>query len=64
VCNTREIPAQDNKADKSDAKRLAELLRTHGLKAVYHGEHGTQALKELSRSYGAILGDSTRVKNS
>ena len=63
VCNPREIPAQDNKADRSDAKRLAELLRTHGLKAVYHGEHGTQALKELSRSYGAILGDSTRVKN-
>jgi transposase len=63
VCNPREVPAQDNKADKSDAKRLAELLRTNGLKAVYHGEHGTQALKELSRSYGAILSDSTRVKN-
>jgi hypothetical protein len=63
VCNPREIPAQDNKADKSDAKRLAELLRTHGLKAVYHGEQGTQALKELARSYGTILSDSTRVKN-
>jgi len=63
VCNPREIPAQDNKADRSDAKRLAELLRTQRLKAVYHGEHGTQALKELSRSYGAILSDSTRVKN-
>jgi len=63
VCNPREISVQDNKADKSDAKRLAELLRTHGLKAVYHGEHGTQALKELTRSYGAILSDSIRVKN-
>lgn len=63
VCNPREIPTQDNKADRSDAKRLAQLLRTHGLKAVYHGEHGTQALKELSRSYEAILSDSTRVKN-
>ncbi len=63
VCNPREIAVQGNKADKSDAKRLAELLRTHGLKAIYHGEHGTQALKELTRSYGAILSDSTRVKN-
>jgi hypothetical protein len=49
VCNPREIPAQENKADKSDAKRLAELLRTHGLKAVYHGGHGTQVLKEQRR---------------
>ena len=63
VCNPREVPTQDNKADRSDAKRLAELLRTKGLKAVYHGEQSTQALKELSRSYGAILSDGTRVKN-
>jgi len=63
VCDPRKIAVQPNKADKSDAMRLAELLRTNGLKAVYHGEHGTQVLKELSRSYGAILNDSTRVKN-
>jgi len=63
VCNPREIHDYDNKDDKGDAKRIAELLRTNGLKAVYHGEHGTKALKELTRSYGAILSDSTRVKN-
>lgn len=63
VCDPRKIPAQDNKADKPDAKRLAELLRTNCLKAVYHGEHSTQAVKEFSRSYGAIVSDSTRVKN-
>ena len=63
VCDPRKIAVQGNKADKSDAKRLAELLRTNGLKAVYHGEHSTQVLKELTRSYGAILNDSTRVKN-
>jgi hypothetical protein len=50
VCNPREITSQDNKADKSDAKRPAELLRTHGLKAVYHGQHGIQALKEAFKS--------------
>jgi transposase len=63
VCNPRKIPAQNNKADKSDAKRLAELLRTNGLKPVYHGEHSTQAVKEFSRSYAAIVSDGTRVKN-
>ena len=52
VCNAREIHDYDNKDDKGDAKRIAELLRTNGLKAVYHGEHGTKALKELTRSYG------------
>jgi|GEM_PF-6359159 len=36
VCNPRQLPPKDDKADKSDAKRLAELLRTNGLKAVYH----------------------------
>jgi len=63
VCDPRQIARQDNKADKADAKRLAELLRTNGLKAIYHGEHSTQAVKELARSYGSIVNDGTRVKN-
>lgn len=63
VCNPRQLPPKDDKADKIDAKRLAELLRTNGLKAVYHGDHRTQALKELSRSHGTIVSDSTQVKN-
>ena len=63
VCDPRKLAAQNNKADKPDAKRLAELLRTNGLKPVYHGEHSTQAVKELGRSYAAIVSDGTRVKN-
>lgn len=63
VCDPRQIAGQDSKSDKTDAKRLAELLRTKGLKPIYHGEHGTQALKELAHSYSSIIHDSTRVKN-
>ncbi len=63
VCDPRQIAGQDNKSDKIDAKRLAELLRTHGLKPIYHGERSMRALKELARSYGSIIHDSTRVKN-
>jgi transposase len=63
VCDPRKIAAPHNKADKTDAKRLAELLRTNGLKANYHGEHSTQAVKELAHSYGSIVRDGTRVKN-
>jgi transposase len=64
VCNPREIPpSQGNKADKPDAKRLAELLRTNGLKPVYHGEQSTSAVKELAYSYSAAVQDCTRVKN-
>ena len=63
VCDPRKISTQGNKADRPDAKRLAELLRTNALTAVYHGERSTRALKELARSYSAIVGDSTRIKN-
>jgi transposase len=52
-----------SKTDRLDAHRLAELLRTNSLKAVYHGEKSTRALKELSQSYEAIIGDSVRVMN-
>ena len=62
VCNPQKIHKSENKADKIDAKRLAELLRTNALKPVYHGEHSTQALKELIRSYISIVRDNNRVK--
>ena len=42
---------------------MAELLRTNQVKAVYHGKHGTRALKELGRSYLTLTQDSTRVMN-
>jgi transposase len=63
VCDPRKIATQGNKADKADAKRLAELLRTNSLTPVYHGEHSTRAVKELAESYSSVVEDSTRVKN-
>ena len=63
VGDPRKITSQGRKADKVDAKRLAELLRTNSLSPVYHGERSTRALKELARSHVAMVGDSTRVKN-
>lgn len=36
-----------NKGDRIDAHKLAQQLRAGLLKAVYHGGHSTQALKEL-----------------
>lgn len=63
VCDPRKIAGRGGKADKPDAKRLAELLRTNSLCPVYHGERSTRALKELAQSYVAVVGDCTRVKN-
>jgi len=63
VCNPRKITRSDRRSDRIDAKRLAELLRTNAITPTYHGEHSTQNLKELVRSYIAIMHDSTRVKN-
>ena len=63
VCDPRKIVKQGSKADKIDAKRLAELLRTKTLTAVYHGEQSTRAVKELARSYSGLVQDGTRIKN-
>ncbi len=63
VCDPRKIIKQGNKADKIDAQRLAELLRTKALVPIYHDPHSTRAIKELVRSYNALVQDSTRVKN-
>lgn len=63
VCDPKKIAGQGRKADKPDAKRLAELLRTNSLSPVYRGERSTRALKELTQSYVAVVGDCTRVKN-
>lgn len=53
VCNPRKIPLlkHGNKSDKIDARKLAERLRLHDLKTVYHGETGVRMLRELARSY-------------
>jgi transposase len=49
------------KSDRTDARKLAELLHGNQLHAVYHGEHGVRTLKELGRSYLTITKDLTRV---
>jgi len=63
VCNPRKIPLhkQGNKNDKIDARKLAERLRLHDLKPVYHGENGVRMLRELARSYLTIVKDLARV---
>src|ERR1700747_2446667 len=65
VCDPRKnaLLKDGNKNDRGDAQKLAELLRTNQVKPVYHGQHGTRALKELGRSYLTLTKDSTRVMN-
>jgi Transposase IS116/IS110/IS902 family/Transposase len=65
VCDPRKaaLLKEGNKSDRIDAQKLAELLRTHQLKPVYHEEHGIRALKELGRSYLTLTKDVTRGMN-
>jgi transposase len=65
VCDPRKaaLLKDGNKSDRIDARKLAELLRSNQLKAVYHGEHGIRTLKELGRSYLTVSKDVTRTMN-
>jgi len=65
VCNPRKnaLLKSGNKNDRTDARKLAELLRGGQLSPVYHGENGVRTLKELARSYLTITKDLTRVMN-
>jgi hypothetical protein len=65
VCDPRKntLLKAGNKNERMDARKLADLLRTGLLSAVYHGENGIRTLKELARSYLAITQDLTRVMN-
>ncbi len=65
VCNRRRnaLLKEGSKSDKVDARKLAELLRSGMLRAVYHGENGLRALRELARSYEAVSKDVRRVMN-
>ena len=65
VCDPRKnaLMRDGNQNDRVDARNLAELLRTNQVHGVYHGKHGTRALKELGRSYLTLTKDSTRVMN-
>ena len=63
VCNPRRnaLLKEGSKSDKVDARKLAELLRSGMLRAVYHGENGLRMLRELARSYLTISKDQARV---
>jgi hypothetical protein len=65
VCDPRKnsLLKAGNKSDRIDARKLADLLRTGLLSAVYHGENGLRTLRELARSYLAVTRDLTRVMN-
>jgi transposase len=65
VCNPRKnaLLKVGNKSDRIDARKLAELLRGNQLRPVYHGETGVRTLRELCRSYLAIVKDLSRVMN-
>jgi transposase len=65
VCNPRQnkLLEAGNKGDRVDVQKLSELLYLGSLRPVYHGDHGTRALKELARNYESLVCDRTRVKN-
>src|SRR5947207_463123 len=63
VCDPRhnKLLGEGSKADKIDARKLADLLRTGMVRPVYHGHEGTQKLKELVRGYETISIDTQRT---
>ncbi len=65
VCDPRRNKLLDegNKGDVIDVKKLSHLFQAGLLRSVYHGDHGTRALKELAQNYESLVGDRTRVKN-
>ena len=65
VCDPRrnKLLESGSKSDHIDVDKLSELLYLGGLRSVYHGDHGTRALKELVHNYESLVKDQTRVKN-
>jgi transposase len=65
VCDPRKNTTMKtgNRNDRSDARKLAELLYLDKLHAVYHGETEIRALQEVARSYLTLTRDTTRVMN-
>lgn len=63
VCDPRrnKLLSEGSKADKPDARKLAELLRAGLLRSVYHGHEGTRKLKELVRVYETLSEDTIRT---
>ena len=65
VCDPRRnaLLSEGSKADKVDARKLADLLRTGMLRSVYHGHETTRKLKELVRAYETLSHDTQRTMN-
>lgn len=65
VCDPRrnKLLGSGSKSDRIDVDKLSELLYLGRLQPVYHGDHGTRALKELVHNYESLVKDQTRVKN-
>lgn len=65
VCDPRrnKLLEDGSKSDEIDVEKLSELLYLGRLRPVYHGDHGTRALKEMVHNYEALVKDQTRVKN-
>jgi transposase len=63
VCDPRrnKLLEDGSKADKVDARKLAELLRAGLLRSVYHGHEATRQLKELVRAYETLSVDTLRT---
>lgn len=63
VCDPRhnKLLSEGSKADKADARKLADLLRTGMLRTVYHGHEATRKLKELVRGYETLSLDTQRT---
>src|SRR5262245_16350148 len=63
VCDPRRnrFLSEGSKADKPDARKLAELLRAGLLRSVYHGHEATKKLKELVRAYETLSIDTMRT---
>src|SRR6202050_80764 len=66
VCNPRRnaLLKEGSKSDRIDARKLAELLRSHMVRSVYHGENGVRTLRELAElsddQHGSDTGDDAR----
>lgn len=63
VCDPRrnKLLSEGSKADKVDARRLADLLRVGMLRPVYHGHEAVRKLKELVRGYQTLAADMQRT---
>ena len=63
VCDPRRNKSlsEGSKADKVNARKLADLLRTGLLRSVYHGHEATRKLKEFVRAYETLSIDTQRT---